>query len=66
MLCRCFLCSEYSDTECLVKIHGVYVHKDCRETMAYPLTYLEKKMENEMASFFRAHPEMRIKKGEKK
>jgi hypothetical protein len=34
--------------------------------MAYHLTHLEMKMEYEMASFFRRHPEMKGGKNEKK
>ncbi len=65
MLARCFLCEEYSDTDCLIQKFKVYVHKECYETRAYPLTHLEIKMEHEMASFFRFHPEFREKKNAK-
>ena len=64
MLARCFLCDEYSDTDCLIQKFKVYVHKECYETRAYPLTNLEMKMEHEMASFFRNNPNMRPKKKE--
>lgn len=62
MLARCFLCDEYSDTECLIRKFKVYVHKDCYENRAYPLTHLEIKMEHEMNAFFRSHPELKFKK----
>ena len=66
MLARCFLCEEYFDTECLIQKFKVYVHKECYETRAYPLTHLEMKMEHEMASFFRNHPGFKEVKSEKK
>lgn len=66
MLSRCFLCSEYTDAEFVVRVGKLFAHKECIETMAYHLTHLEMKMEYEMASFFRRHPEMKGGKNEKK